>query len=128
MRRPEPNQIFKHFKGNLYKIITIATHTETQEEMVVYQALYGDYQDFVRPLSMFMEEVDYEKYPKAQQKYRFEPVEESKEEGFKLDPMVEAYLDADNCKDRLEILESIQHRITDDMITTMAIVSDFEIP
>lgn len=143
MRDPKPNQIYRHFKGNLYKIITIAAHTETGEKMIVYQALYGDFQDYVRPLDMFLEEVDRTKYPTAEQKYRFElvaraakeevytedPEEEmTEDETYEIDPMLEAYLDAESCKERLEILEGMKERVTDSMITTMAVVMDFEIP
>lgn len=220
---PQPNEIYKHFKGNLYRIVTLAIHTETKEQMIVYQALYGEYQIFVRPLAMFMEPVDKEKYPKVQQKMRFERVEEivliesqpkqyedentlqnqmenkklsdieslqnqkesglkeakkecpeekiemtwknseedilskeevfpkdkekqleieykqetqslsemengETEESFGLDPMLEAFLDADDYRERLNILRLLEHRITDGMINTMAVVMDITIP
>ena len=66
---------YRHFKGNLYKVIGIATHSETKEEMVVYQAQYGEHRLFIRPYRMFAEEIDRQKYPDATQKYRFELVE-----------------------------------------------------
>ena len=173
---PQANQIYKHFKGNLYKVITIAEHTETEEKLVIYQALYGEFKVYARPLSMFMEPVDKEKYPFATQKMRFEPLEqlvdavsvdgdafkqkqmmeatsniedksvmekaediekvktiekteiEEAESEFVLDPMVEAYLDTDSYRERLNILQGLHHRITEDMLTTMSIVIDFELP
>ncbi|WP_443668105.1 DUF1653 domain-containing protein [Holdemanella porci] len=68
------NRIYRHFKGNSYDFV--AMHTETQEKMVVYQALYGDYKYFVRPYEMFVSKVDHDKYPDVKQEYRFELVEE----------------------------------------------------
>lgn len=161
---PKPHEIYKHFKGNLYQITAIAEHTETGEQLVIYQALYGDFKTYARPLSMFVSRVDREKYPDAEQEFRFElqgpdaqrqreesdpqptaeagpaPAvkavgetestktrEESSEGELALDPLVLEFLDAEDYEQRLNILAGLHHRITDEMITTMAIACDVEI-
>lgn len=150
---PRPHEIYKHFKGNLYQITAVAQHTETDELLVVYQALYGDFKTYARPLEMFLSEVDRQKYPDVKQKYRFElqsgdsyrqqerentvsgvftisgKAEGSAPEGeLDIDPQVLEFLDADSYEQRLNILAGLYHRITDDMITTMAVACDVEVP
>lgn len=69
---PKVGEVWQHFKQKEYKIIACPVmHTETREQMICYQALYGDYGYFVRPLAMFMEPTDKVKYPEVQQAFRF---------------------------------------------------------
>ena len=49
---------YRHYKGREYEVIGCARHTETEEEYIVYRALYGDYELWIRPTKMFVEEVE----------------------------------------------------------------------
>lgn len=179
MRTPRPQEIYRHFKGRLYQVLTLARHSETGEVLVVYQALYGDYAVFARPVSMFCSEVDAVKYPGAMQKERFqlwkgseeahalfagespvtgnretrakqpeedretramqpdgifsqkekpaEPSVQVAEEEVQLDPRLLRFLDANRMEEKMEILDSMQGDVTDEMIDIMAISLDTEI-
>lgn len=152
---PRPYEKYRHFKGNLYQIIAVAKSSEDESRHVVYQALYGDFEIYVRPLEMFLSEVDTEKYPKATQKYRFEIVEKEKTEAATrketvpeaacledseilsregdldadevLDPLLLQFLDSDTYEAKLNILSMLHGRITQDMINTIAMALDIEI-
>ena len=73
--RESKGRLVRHFKGNFYLFIDVAEHTEINEKLAIYKALYGEYRIHARPLDMFLSKVDKEKYPDADQEYRFEFVE-----------------------------------------------------
>jgi len=122
---PKIGGIYKHFKGNMYEVKAIALHSETMEKMVVYQALYGDNQVYVRPYDSFVSKVDKVKYPDVEAEYRFE---EQKPQGeMNIDPMVMAFLETDNFEEKFTTLTGLHHRITKEQIGIMAMSLDVTI-
>ena len=75
MREIKINGLYRHFKGNMYKVIGIANDSETLEKIVVYVSMKDETTLWTRPLEMFLSEVDRNKYPEVEQKYRIELVE-----------------------------------------------------
>lgn len=154
MREVRQGQFYRHFKNRLYQVVAVAEHSETGEQMVVYQALYGDYRVYVRPYEMFVSEVDHEKYPDVSQKYRFELVEFTrKEDGQEnrqetaredpaeeevqkeqpvlrtdemnqVDPVLLEFLDADTLEEKMHILAYNRNRMTEGLLNSIAISLD----
>ena len=116
MREIKVGEYYRHFKDKLYQIMAIATHSETGEKMVVYQAQYGDCDIWVRPYEMFVSEVDREKYPEVTQKYRFEKVEAPTE----INPLLVRFLDADSYRDKLELFQCWEAYADDQLLESIA--------
>lgn len=74
-RKLNPNKLYRHFKGHVYKIVCLAKDSNDLKELVVYQNV-DDNQIWVRGLDEFLSPVDHEKYPDVKQRYRFEETEE----------------------------------------------------
>lgn len=74
-RKVIAGQVYRHFKGTIHRIVCLAKDSETMEDVVVYTH-DDDGEIWVRPLKMFLSEVDHEKYPDVKQKYRFELIED----------------------------------------------------
>lgn len=144
-REPKSGEVYRHFKNRLYQIIAVAVHSETAEKLVIYQAMYGDFQVYARPLEMFMSEVDRRKYPQAQQRYRFERVDRSTLSGERealdaapredpskelgsVDEKLMAFLDTDDWEMKYNIVVSMRDDITDHMINNLAVSIDVVIP
>lgn len=139
-KQPVAGEIYRHFKGNEYKIITMAHHSETDEELVIYQALYGEGKVCARPLDMFMGETDHEKYPNSKQKYRFEKIADAAEikqnteekekplSQMTAEEKMMAFFDEDDLEAKYQVLLAMRDDVTDTMIDNMAVVMDLVIP
>lgn len=146
-RIPRPGEFYRHFKDKLYQVIAIAQHTETGEQMVVYQALYGNYGIYVRPLSMFISQVDHEKYPDVKQKYRFERVDVRPEENDslrpekpekrgcvgkdketdkekELSPLILPFIESDSYEQKLEILAAMRGKVGQEELDILYVALD----
>ena len=135
---PRPGQVYRHFKGNIYRIITIADHSETGERLVIYKRDETEERAYARPLDMFMSEIDKKKYPDAKEKYRFTLISDDDLAGLGevdaavdaeggLNPLLEAFLDADNASDKLERFYDMRKVADDTMLGYVAASLDIEV-
>ena len=164
---PKAQEIYRHFRGKLYQVITLARKEDTGEMLVIYQALYAPFTVYARALRSFTEKLDPARYPNAGQEYRFEKTgsavpgetgpssapakkeqeapdqkrraeetegadkgaaEDSPQEKGSPDDRLISFLDAPSVTDKLKILDEMKDGITNQMIDTMAVSLDLEIP
>ena len=153
---PKPGEFYRHFKKKNYQVITVARHSEIDEQLVIYQALYGDFGTYARPLDMFVSEVDHVKYPEVEQKYRFEYLEEGltqdimqqvavgemkikdeqadtdaipevSEVSEAADPALIRFMDAGSFSEKFEVFTELRKEMTDKLLDEIAVVCDLVI-
>ena len=133
---PKPGQVYRHFKGNIYRIITLASHSETGEMLVIYKRDDDEEKSYARPLEMFMSEVDKKKYPHVREKYRFTLCSEdvladlgieggSSDSG--LNPLLESFLDANSISEKVDRFYDLKKIADDEMLATVASSLDIDI-
>ena len=77
MRDIKIGETYRHFSGNYYRVLYIAIDSVSNEEVVVYEQLGNKHTVWVRPINLFNEKVDKEKYPDCMQIYKFEPISDN---------------------------------------------------
>ena len=123
-QKPKAGEVYRHFKGKEYLVLHLAQHTETGEEMVVYEALYDDHSIFVRPLSMFLSQVDHNKYPDAKQRYRFE-LQKSEDAEDTMQKLIFDFLDQEKNEEKMEFLQAHRNHLSDRFLSVVAESLDF---
>ena len=130
---PRPGQVYRHFKGNIYRVIALADHSETGETLVMYKRDDSNEKAYARPLDMFMSEVDRKKYPDVKDRYRFTLYSEDEngditarkteavqfEEGAP-DPLLEAFLDAETISEKVGKFYDMKGAVTDEILSFIA--------
>lgn len=137
---PKPGEFYRHFNNTLYQIVAIAQHTETGEQLVIYQALYGEFGVFAKPLSMFLGEAERVKHPEAKEKYGSLPAAFSggeKKEGQQewhqapsdgINPWLERFLDAEGYDQQLYVLKQMIGKVGQKEVDSIYLVLDISMP
>lgn len=131
-RIPRAGEIYRHFKGKRYKVLYIATSTETGEEMVIFETVEGARKVYASLLESFLSPLDTGKYPHAEQKYRFELCRDRKESpGVELrrqgniTSLILKFLELEENDEKISFLQRHQREIDSRFLTAAAESMDF---
>lgn len=125
IRKPQPGECYRHFKGNRYQVLTVAKHTETDELLVVYEGLYGEHPVYARPLTMFTGKVDKMKFPDVKQEYRFELEEETAVPDVEKQSLIMQFLELDSNAEKKLFLQNNRVNITSELLSAVAMSMDY---
>ena len=125
--KKDSEDIYRHFKGRKYRILYIATCTETGEDMVIFETEEGPHKVYASALEAFLSPLDTGRYPRAEQKYRFElcrdlregPAAELRRQG-STTALILKFLELEDNGDRIQFLQRHQTEIDGRFLTAAA--------
>ena len=122
---PQRGECYRHFKGNRYQVLAVATHSETAGQLVIYEGLYGEHPIYARPIEQFMSRVDREKYPDTVQEYRFQLEGEDVDSSGQERNLIMEFLDLDTKEEKVEFLQRERMNMTGDFLSAAAMSLDY---
>ncbi|WP_242847342.1 DUF1653 domain-containing protein [Dorea sp. D27] len=122
---PQKGECYRHFKGNRYQVLAVASHSETAQQLVVYEGLYGEHPVYARPLEQFMSRVDREKYPDTAQEFRFQLEGEDGDPIGEERSLIMEFLDLDTKEEKVEFLQRERMNMTEDFLSAAAMSLDY---
>lgn len=132
-RRILPGERYRHSNGELYQIITLAKHTQTGEQMVIYQALYGDFAIYASPYDSFISEADHQKCPETAQPPAQKAVINSSGDGYietkdgRIRKDLYDFLEAKSYQEMMNVMVGMRNRLDESVLLNIAACLDISL-